>query len=62
MNNTKSLAVDSALNQLAAEIAADKRYDDSTALLACSAIINFIRTANDDSKERLYDILKGATA
>ena len=60
MNTTKAAAVDDALNQLGAEIACDVRYDHATAVLAFSAIDSFINTASAESKERLYDILKGA--
>ena len=58
--NHKAAAVDNALNQLSAEIASDVRYDHPTAVIAFSAIDSFIYTASAESKERLYDILKGA--
>ena len=48
-----------ALDQLAAKISGDERYDDATALITCSALDTFNREASPESKARLYDLLKG---
>lgn len=47
-----------ALDQLAGEIAADAVLDAPTAIVAFNTIDKFNREASEQSKARLYDIIK----
>lgn len=55
----KADIVDNALDQLVGEIAADAAYDAHTAVRAFNAIDQYSREASEQSKARLYDIIKG---
>lgn len=56
----KAERVRDALDQLAAEIAGDRSYDDATALLIFDAIDRFNLEASPKSKAHFYDIITGA--
>lgn len=56
----KAQRMHDALDQLAGEIAADAVYDAPTAIIAFNAIDRFNSEASEQSKARLYDIIKGA--